>query len=133
MDAMAENEWFARPVINVSNVDASIRYYVDKLGFALDWRFGEPISVCEVWRGKVQLILCDHFPEKVGKSMQFIAFDTGSRDAEIAAVDAYRAELERNGAKVKEGKWGYRVLVIDDLDGNQILVPYPNEPGEPPT
>lgn len=24
--------------------------------------------------------------------------------------------------------WGYRVLVIDDLDGNQLFFPYPNEP-----
>jgi catechol 2,3-dioxygenase-like lactoylglutathione lyase family enzyme len=126
-------EWFGRPVINVSNVEASIRFYVDKLGFQLDWHFGEPISVCEVWRGKVQLILCEHFQEKAGKSLQFISFDAGSRDAEIAAVDSFRAEIEGRGATVREGRWGYRVLVIDDPDGNQIFVPYPNEPGQPPT
>ena len=39
---------------------------------------------------------------------------------------------EGRGVTVKEGRWGYRVLVIDDLDGNQIFVPYPNEPGQPP-
>jgi catechol 2,3-dioxygenase-like lactoylglutathione lyase family enzyme len=126
-------EWFGRPVITVKNVEASIRFYVDKLGFTLDWHFGDPISVCEVWRGKLQLILCDHFSDQIGKSLQFVAFDAGSRDAEIAAVDAYRAELESRGVAVKEGKWGYRVLVIEDLDGNQMFVPYPNEPGEPPT
>lgn len=126
-------EWFGRPVINVKNVEASIRFYVDKLGFQLDWRFGDPIEVCEVWRGKCQLILCEHFQDKVGKSLQFLAFDAGSRDAEITAVDAYRAEIEGRGVTVKEGRWGYRVLVIDDLDGNQIFVPYPNEPGEPPS
>ena len=83
---MADIDWFARPVINVSNVEASVRFYVDKLGFALDWHFGEPISVCEVWRGKVQLILCDHFSEKVGKSLQFVAFDAGSRDSALRIV-----------------------------------------------
>ena len=125
--------WFSRPVINVSNCEASIRFYVDQLGFQLDWHFGEPINVCEVFRGKVQLILCEHFPDKAGKSLQFISFDGENRDTEIVAIDAYRAEIEGRGVTVKEGHWGYRVMVIDDLDGNQIFVPYPNEPGQPPT
>jgi hypothetical protein len=29
--------------------------------------------------------------------------------------------------RVKEGSWGYRLLVFDGLDGNQVLVNYPNE------
>jgi len=29
---------------------------------------------------------------------------------------------------VKEDSWGYRLLVIDDPDGNQLFFNYPNEP-----
>jgi hypothetical protein len=29
---------------------------------------------------------------------------------------------------VEDGRWGYKLLVIEDLDGNQLFVPYPNEP-----
>ena len=45
----------------------------------------------------------------------------------VAALDALRAELEAKGVPVKEGSWGYRLLVVDDLDGNQLFFNYPNE------
>jgi hypothetical protein len=32
-------EWFARPVLHVSNVEASLRFDVDRLGFEVRWRF----------------------------------------------------------------------------------------------
>ena len=46
----------------------------------------------------------------------------------IAALDALRAELEAEGVPVKEGSWGYRLLVVDDPDGDQLFFNYPNEP-----
>lgn len=46
--------------------------------------------------------------------------------ANIAALDALRAELEAKGVSVKEGSWGYRLLVVDDPDGNQLFFNYPN-------
>jgi len=42
-------------------------------------------------------------------------------------LDALRAELEAKGVQVKEGSWGYRLLVVDDPDGNQLFFNYPNE------
>ena len=44
-----------------------------------------------------------------------------------AALDSLRAEFEAKGVTVKDGSWGYRLLVVDDLDGNQLLFNYPNE------
>ena len=38
-----------------------------------------------------------------------------------------RAELEARGVAVKEGSRGYRLLVIDDPDGNQLFFNYPSE------
>lgn len=38
-------EWFARPVLHVTDVAASLRFYVDRLGFTNPWRHeedGEP-------------------------------------------------------------------------------------------
>ncbi len=43
-----------------------------------------------------------------------------------------RAELEARDVSVNEGHWGYRVLVVEDLDGNELFFPYPNEPGIKP-
>lgn len=125
-------DWFARPVLHVTNVDASIAFYVDKLGFTRDWRYEENGRglVAEVDRGPCALILCEQWPEKAGRGLMFISMDVKpfSRDAEIAAVDALRAEFEGRGVLVKDGHWGHKVLVVEDLDGNQLFFPYPNEP-----
>ena len=45
----------------------------------------------------------------------------------MTALDALRAELEAKGVPVKEGSWGYRMLVVDDPDGNQLFFNYPND------
>jgi len=35
--------------------------------------------------------------------------------------------LQAKGVPVKEGSWGYRLLVVDDPDGNQLFFNYPSE------
>jgi len=75
------------------------------------------------------LILADTWPEKVGKGLMFISlnFETEGRETAIEALDALRVELEAKGIQVKEGLWGYRLLVVDDPDGNQLFFNYPKE------
>ena len=51
------------------------------------------------------------------------------REMREAAFDALRAELEANDIPVQEDSWGYRLLVVDDPDGNQLFFNYPNETG----
>lgn len=41
-----------------------------------------------------------------------------SREGEIAALDALRSEPEPTGVSVREGSWGYRLLLVADPDGN---------------
>jgi catechol 2,3-dioxygenase-like lactoylglutathione lyase family enzyme len=129
-------EWFARPVLHVSSVEASLRFYVDRLGFTVPWRVEEDgrVWVAEVDRQGTALILSQQWPQKAGKGLMFISLNVEppTHEAEVAAVDALRAELEARGVSVKEGQWGYRVLVVEDLGGNQLFFPYPNEPGVDP-
>ena len=124
-------DWFARPVLHVADVEASLRFYVDRLGFTSPWRYDEDgrASVAQVDRQGCALILADTWPEKIGKSLMFISLNVepATRDAAIAALDALRAELEAKGAPVREGSWGYRLLVVDDPDGNQLFFNYPAE------
>jgi catechol 2,3-dioxygenase-like lactoylglutathione lyase family enzyme len=124
-------DWFARPVLHVKDVDASLRFYVDRLGFTIAWRYDEDggAHVAQVDRQGCLLILADTWPEKIGKALIFISLNVEpqTREAGVAAVDALRAELEANGAPVKEGSWGYRLLVVDDPDGNQLFFNYPHE------
>jgi len=121
-------DWFARPVLHVKNVEASLRFYVNQLGFTSPWRYDEDgrASVAQVDRQGCALILADHWPEKIGKGLMFISLNA-EPETQIAALDALRAELEAKGAPVKEGSWGYRLLVVDDPDGNQLFFNYPAE------
>ena len=124
--------WFARPVLHVKDVDASISFYVERLGFTSPWHYdedGKPF-VAEVDRQGCALILSSQWPEKVGKGLMFISLNVepAALEAQVAALDALRAEFEAKGAVVKDGSWGYRLLVIDDPDGNQLYFNYPNKP-----
>ena len=126
-------DWFARPVLHVTDVAASLRFYVDRLGFTSPWQFaeaGEPF-VAQVDRQGCALILASQWPQKVGKGLVFVSLNVepDTRAAEVAALDALRAELAGRGVAVQDGSWGYRLLVVDDPDGNQLYFNYPNEPG----
>ena len=125
-------DWFARPVLHVTDVDASLRFYVDQLGFTIPWRYEDNgrAYVAQVDRQGCSLILSCQWPEKIGKGLMFISLNVEphSHQAAVAALDALRAEFEARGAAVKDGSWGYRLLVVNDPDGNQLFFNYPNEP-----
>ena len=122
-------DWFARPVLHVTDVDASLRFYVERLGFTSPWRYDEGgrAHVAQVDRQGCALILADTWPEKIGKGLMFISLNVEPATPErlVATLDAVRAELEAKGVPVREGSWGYRLLVVDDLDGNQLFFNYP--------
>jgi uncharacterized glyoxalase superfamily protein PhnB len=124
-------DWFARPVLHVKDVEAWLHFYVSQLGFTSPWRYDEDgkAYVAQVDRQGCALILADSWPEKIGNGLMFISLNVepATREAAVAALDALRAELEAKGVPVKEGSWGYRLLVIDDLDGNQLFFNYPAE------
>jgi catechol 2,3-dioxygenase-like lactoylglutathione lyase family enzyme len=124
-------DWFARAVLHVTDVEASLRFYANRLGFTSPWRYEEDgrARVAQVERQGCALILADTWPEKIGKGLMFISLNVEpeTREAAVAALDALRAELKAKDAPVKDGSWGYRLLVVDDPDGNQLLFNYPNE------
>ena len=128
-------DWFARPVLHVKDVEASLRFYIDQLGFTSAWRYeGDGRAhVAQVDGLGCALILADTWadtwPEKTGKGLMFISVNAEqqTRQAATAALDALRAELEAKGVSVKDGSWGYRLLVVDDPDGNQLFFNYPAE------
>ncbi len=125
-------DWVARPVLHVTDVEASLRFYVDRLGFTSPWRYDNEDGrayVAQVDRQGCALILAKTWPEKIGKGLMFISLNVEphTHEAAIAAVDTLRAELEAKGVPVKEDFWGYRLLVVDDPDGNQLFFNYPRE------
>ncbi len=113
--------WYARPILLVRDVDASVAFYTEQLGFTEAWRFeppGQAPLIAQVDRNGCELILSCQWPGKVGAGMMFISLD-------LEVLEALRGDLEAKGVEVTETRWGYRTMVVGDTDGNQLFFPYP--------
>jgi len=129
-------EWYARPVLFVADVDRTLDFYVNRLGFTQSWRFEEngKAFVAEAGRQGCTLIFSSQWPAKIGKALMFISHDVeGATDADVDAVlDKVRAEFVGKGVKVEDGWWGYKVLIVRDPDGNELYFNYPTAGDAPP-
>ena len=85
------SDWFARPVLHVTDVEASLLFYINRLGFTSPWRYDEDgrAHVAQVDRQGCALILADTWPEKIGKGLMFITLNVEpeTREAAVAALD----------------------------------------------
>jgi uncharacterized glyoxalase superfamily protein PhnB len=116
------SDWYARPVLFVADVGRSLDFYVQQLGFTQSWRHEEQgkALVAQVNRQGCELIVSSQWPRKVGSSLIFISLD-------LSVLQALRVELEGKGVNVKDGYWGYPLMVVHDLDGNELYFPYPSD------
>jgi hypothetical protein len=53
--AQVVHKWYARPVFFVADVEGSLRFYMNKLGFTKKWH---KVKVCQVDHGECEIILC---------------------------------------------------------------------------
>src|SRR3982750_2676389 len=99
---IAMTDWFARPVLHVADVEVSLRFYVERLGFTSPWRYDDDgrARIAQVDRQGCALILADtqffrenrsgaFGPDRVGKGLVFISLNVEphSDDQATAAVD----------------------------------------------
>lgn len=106
----------AVPVLAVDDLDESIRYYEDRLGFELTWSWGDPPAVASVTRDEVELNLARRG-------------DNGSRGASsvyvrLTEVDEYYEECRRNRAVIvrppADQPYGMRDFAVADPSGNKL-------------
>lgn len=85
---MSVTDWFARPVLLVKDVDASIQFYVNQLGFTSPWCYDEDgrASVAQVDRQGCSLILADTWQQRVGKAVMFISLNVEPPTHEAATA-----------------------------------------------
>jgi catechol 2,3-dioxygenase-like lactoylglutathione lyase family enzyme len=99
------------PILRVSDFDASVAYYVNNLGFRLDWASGRFGSVS---RGKASVMLCEGSQGCPGTWMWFAVSD----------ADALLDELGERGARIRHPPqnfpWGSRELHVFDPDGHVL-------------
>ncbi|HET8772350.1 MAG TPA: glyoxalase superfamily protein [Thermoanaerobaculia bacterium] len=100
----------ATPILRVADLRASVGYFVDILGFAIDW---ETPGFLSVSRDRCCIFLCEGGQGNPGAWTW-----TGVPD-----VEALHEELVARGAKIRQAPtnfpWALEIQV-EDLDGNVL-------------
>lgn len=113
------------PVLRITDLGASLRYYTDVLGFRIDWQDNDGSSFASVSRDRCNLFLSVGDQGNPGSWMWIGASD----------VDALHEELTARGARVRQPPanypWGSREMHVEDLDGNVLRFGSENKAGEP--
>ena len=99
------------PILRVEDLQASRRYYIETLGFALDWDYES--KMISVSRDSGSIMLCERGQGQAGTWVWF-----GVDDA-----DALFAEFSAKGAKIrsepKNFSWAYE-FAVEDPDGHVL-------------
>lgn len=118
---MARTISFSRtiPVLRIFSVDKAMEFYVDYLGFTVDWehRFEEGLPLyMQVSRDGFVLHLSEHHGDATPGSRAFIV---------TQGVEALHAELAAKNygylrPGIQQAPWGATVLEVTDPFGNRI-------------
>jgi len=110
------HQWYARPVLFVSDLQAALRFYIDKLAFKKKWHTDDGKgTVCQVDRGGCEIILCEDSARQ-DKSRLFVELN-------LDGIDELRREILERSVSTEKAWWGYDVIRIVDPDGNELLFP----------
>ena len=105
-------------VFTVGDIEASLAYYRDKLGFDVAFEYGKPTFYVGLCSGEVtlHLVAASQTPRQPGHGAVSIFVDD---------VDAVHADVVKRGARVlkapKDYDYGLRDFDVADLDGNMIF------------
>jgi catechol 2,3-dioxygenase-like lactoylglutathione lyase family enzyme len=112
------------PVLRVFDRDLALAFYVDWLGFRLDWehQYGPDFpKYMQVSRGSATLHLSEHYGDCSPGAKLLIPTDD---------VAAYHRELSARPnpnmrPQVKDAPWGDKVMEITDPFGNRLCFTQP--------
>jgi uncharacterized glyoxalase superfamily protein PhnB len=113
------------PEIPVSSINSALPYYVNQLGFTVDWQDGEN-GIAGICRDDCRLFLTDTaFRATVANAAPVVLWLNVQSRAE---VDEIYAEWQSLGAKVlsepEDKPWNLREFKVADLDRNLLRVFY---------
>ncbi len=106
------------PQLRITNADRSLRFYVDGLGFTIDWQHqfepGFPFFF-QLTRQGQSIFLTEHAGDcQVGGAVYFIVPDAGACCAAMA-LNGIQATNP-----LADMPWGTREFVVTDPDGNRL-------------
>lgn len=111
--------------IPVANVDKAAAYYVDVLGFTLDWGDDQG-GIAGISRGHCRLFLTNPaFRASYGNPGPVVLWLNLESKAEVDALFAeWKAAHANLGSGPEDKPWRLREFTATDLDGNRIRVFY---------
>lgn len=115
----------AVPEIPVISIDTAAKYYVDVLGFTLDWG-GDGGGIAGISKGHCRLFLADRSFREEYRTAGPVLFwlNLGSK----TEVDELCAQWKAAEAKIvsdpEDKPWKLHEFMASDLDGNLIRVFY---------
>lgn len=103
------------PILYSRDIDASLAYYTDVLGFDNRWSVGDPPNFGAVIKNSVEVFFCK---EGQGSPGTWLAIRVGN-------IDEYYELVKTNGAKIPWGgpqdmEHGVREFFVEDPDGHII-------------
>jgi catechol 2,3-dioxygenase-like lactoylglutathione lyase family enzyme len=130
----------ARPILTsisaqlfVADIQASCDFYADKLGFVVDFVYGDPPFYAQVTRDNVRLSL-RHIDEPVFAGDVREREDLLSASITVASADeikqlfwSYQTLDVPFHQTLKQEPWGATTFIVIDPDGNLILFAGPAE------
>ena len=112
----------AIPILHVASLDASLAYYVDVLGFGLEWRAS---GMASVKRGRASIMLCE---ERQGQAGTWLWIG-------VSDADTLHDELRSRGAVIRHPPtnypWGSREVHVTDPDRHVLRFGSDLRKGEP--
>jgi uncharacterized glyoxalase superfamily protein PhnB len=113
------------PEIPAADPDKAIAYYVDALGFTLDWGSGEG-GIAGVSRGDCRLFITSRaFRESNGNMGPILFWLNLNSKAEVDGLFAqWKAAQAKIVSEPEDKPWKLREFMAADLDGNLIRAFY---------
>ena len=111
------------PRLPVADVEKSLAFYVDQLGFQVGWTWGKPVTHGNVCRDSISLDLISAPEGRSGTAMAYV---------QLSGVDAYFSELKGRNLQLNEPgdrPYGMRDFEIVDPDGNRLAFGEPTAGG----
>ena len=117
------DEFYARPMFRVRDVERAVAYYCERLGFVRSWDSGDEPVMAQVGRNGLDVILASRSvtPRAGVPSVLCLSLHAPGN------LEALQREFEDRGARIVtppfEVAWqeGTLQLEVEDLDGNVLI------------
>ena len=118
------------PILRIFAVDKAMEFYVDFLGFKVDWehRFGDNFPLyAQISRGNLLLHLSEHHGDASPGSTVFVW---------MRGIAAYHDELTAkdyryNKPGLEDAPWDAKMMQVSDPFGNRLRFSEPNAADDP--